>query len=583
MNEQAILLASSDGLSPQDCNLGKLLDFFGISWRTSTVTELLADHNGTNQVGLRLLCASDHLSTLLRGLEQNPDRARRWREQIHSVFAYAGKDIAAVGRLAEIEAGQNPFGERRPYSGQFEVSDKLPEFCGIMAGIRIAAEDAEVDLLFASAPHSRHVEIISLNHGAAFVRLESEGVPVFLCSSRSIIDIESDLPDGIFDLRQHVLQALPPVLYIKWAFAETCWAAPEKSACLIIDDPLLKPRYGFVDYRELLSLMQRYKFSTNIAFIPWNWRRSDSGVTRLFRENPEYYSISVHGCAHTRAEFGSDDSEHLYAKTRQALERMDQHEATTGLAHDRVMVFPQGVFSEAAMRILKRTDLIAAVNNDTISSNSNPRATTVADVWDTAIMAYDNFPLFTRRYPRSGIENFAFDSLLDKPVVIVVHHGSCRDHCGRLIAFIERLNALACPLRWRSLGELVRRSCRQRALSDDVTQVEMYGKELRIENLSNRTKQFLIRRRERDSSTIMEVRVGSNPVAWTYRGDRIQFEVELKGGEHTTIRLDFHELDEAKETAESLNYTARTMLRRYLCEWRDNYLHKLTSLSSNGN
>ena len=583
MSEQAILLASRDGLSSQDCNLGKLLDFFGVSWRTSTIAELLADHNGANQVGLRLLCASDHLSTLLRDLENNPDRARRWREQIHSVFSYAGKDIAALSSLAEIEGGQDPFGEGRPSSGEFAVSDKLPEFCGIMAGIRIPAEDADVDLLFASAPHSRHVEIISLNHGAGFVRLEHEGVPVFLCSSRSIIDIGSDLPDGIFDVRQHVLQAVPPVLYIKWAFAETCWTAPEKSACLIIDDPLLKPRYGFVDYRELLSLMQRYKFSTNIAFIPWNWRRSDSRVALLFRENPEHYSISVHGCAHTRAEFGSDDPERLYGKARRALARMTQHESSTGIAHDRVMVFPQGVFSEAAMGVLKRTDLIAAVNNDTISSNSNPRAITVADVWDTAIMAYDNFPLFTRRYPWSGIENFAFDSLLGKPVVVVVHHDSCRDHCGRLIAFIEQLNALACPLHWRSLGDLVRRSCRQRVLFDDVTQVEMYGKELLIENLSNRTKQFLIQRRERDPSAIMGVRVDRNPISWTYRGDRIQFEVELKGGEHATIRVDFHELNEAEETAEDLNYTARTMLRRYLCELRDNYLHKLTSSSSNGN
>ncbi len=582
MSEQAILLASRDGLSSQDCNLGKLLDFFGVSWRTSTIAELLADHNGANQVGLRLLCASDHLSTLLRDLEKNPDRARRWREQIHSVFSYAGKDIAALSSLAEIEGGQDPFGEGRPSSGEFAVSDKLPEFCGIMAGIRIPAEDADVDLLFASAPHSRHVEIISLNHGAGFVRLEHEGVPVFLCSSQSIIDIESDLPDGIFDVRQHVLQAVPPVLYIKWAFAETCWTAPEKSACLIIDDPLLKPRYGFVDYRELLSLMQRYKFSTNIAFIPWNWRRSDSGVTRLFRENPEYYSISVHGCAHTRAEFGSADSEHLYAKTRQALERMDQHAAATGLAHDRVMVFPQGVFSEAAMRILKRTDFIAAVNNDTLSFDRNPRPITVADVWDTAIMAYDNFALFTRRYPWSGVENFAFDSLLGKPVIIVIHHGFCRDHCIQLIEFMERLNALACPLIWRSLGELVKRSCRQRALSPDVTQIEMYGKELLVENLSDRTKQFLVRRRESNPSLINEVFAGGRHIAWNGSDDQIQFEVEVRAGENVTIRLHLHELGEVKERVENLNDKARTMLRRYLCELRDNYFHKLTSLSSNG-
>jgi hypothetical protein len=583
VNDPAILLTGSDGLSSQDCNLGKLLDFFGVSWRPSTIPELFADYNGVAQSDLRLLCSSDHFSGLMTDLEMSSDRARQWHEQIHSVFVYAGKDIAALGKLAEIRTGTDTPSESHSGAACFAISDKLPEFCGVMAGVHIAADEVDIALTFAPVAGSRHVDIISLNHSAVFVKLEYEGVPVFLAASKGIINIETDLPDGIFDVRQHVLQAVPPVLYIKWAFAETCWIAPEKSACLIIDDPLLKPRYGFVDYRELLSMMQRYKFSTNIAFIPWNWRRSDSRVAQLFRENPAHYSISVHGCAHTRAEFGSDDPERLYGKARRALARMTQHESSTGIAHDRVMVFPQGVFSEAAMGVLKRTDLIAAVNNDTISSNSNPRAITVADVWDTAIMAYDNFPLFTRRYPWSGIENFAFDSLLGKPVVVVVHHDSCRDHCGRLIPFIEQLNALACSLHWRSLGDLVRRSCRQRVLSDDVTQVEMYGKELLVENPSDRTKQFLIRRRESDPSAIREVRAGNSPIHWKRDGDRIRFEVELKGREQTTVRLDFHELDQAKKTAENLNYTARTMLRRYLCELRDNYLHRLISLSSDGN
>ncbi len=571
LSEEAILLAGSDGLSSQGGNLGKLLEFFGVSWRASTLPALLSDQN-INGSGLRVLCSSDQFAALMADLGRNSDRAQRWREQIHSAFVYAGDDIAALDKIVKTSPG--------PYSGGFAISDKLPDFCGIMAGIRIAPDDSQVDLIFVS--QDQNIEIVSSDRGPVFVKREFEGVPVFLSSGARIINIEDDLPDGVFDVRHYVLEAIPPVLYLKWAFSATCWSAPERSGCLVIDDPLLRPTYGFVDYRELLSLMQRYKFSTNIAFIPWNWRRSDSGVTRLFRENPEYYSISVHGCAHTRAEFGSDDSEHLYAKTRQALERMDQHEAATGLAHDRVMVFPQGVFSEAAMRILKRTDLIAAVNNDTVSYDRNPRPITVADVWDTAIMAYDNFALFTRRYPWSGVENFAFDSLLGKPVIVVIHHGFCRDHCVRLIEFMERLNALACPLIWRSLGEVVKRSCRQRALSPHVTQVEMYGKELRVENLSDRTKQFLIRLRQSNPSMINEVFAGGRHVAWNSSDDRIEFEVEVKTGENVTIRLHLHELGEIKERVENLNDRARTMLRRYLCELRDNYVHKLTSLASSG-
>jgi hypothetical protein len=111
----------------------------------------------------------------------------------------------------------------------------------------------------------------------------------------------------------------------------------------------------------------------------------------------------------------------------------------------------------------------------------------------------------------------------------------------------------------------------------------MYGKELRIENASDRTKQLLIERRELDPSTIREIRTGSSSIPWDHRDASIHFEVELKSRQSATIELSYQELGGAKTPTENLNDRARTMLRRYLCELRDNYLHKLTSLSSNGN
>jgi len=45
----------------------------------------------------------------------------------------------------------------------------------------------------------------------------------------------------------------------------------ETLACLVIDDPLLKPRYGRLDYKNLLEEMKEHSFFTEIAFIPWNY------------------------------------------------------------------------------------------------------------------------------------------------------------------------------------------------------------------------------------------------------------------------------------------------------------------------
>jgi hypothetical protein len=441
-----------------------------------------------------------------------------------------------------------------------------------MTGVRLTATSRKSnDGLILSAYNRNVINIISTGDAAVFAKFEHKGVPIFLSSSSEIIDIDAELAAQNFDVREYFLSAVPLVLYVKWAFAETCWNAPELNACLVIDDPILKPTHGFVDFAELLSLMKRHKFSTNIAFIPWNWRRSAPEVVRLFRENPEHFSLSVHGCDHTRAECGGCGQHRLYWKARRALERMDRHEAITGISHDPVMVFPQGIFSEAAMSALKRTNLIASVNNDVVSADPYPRAIRISDVWDTAVMGY-SFPLFTRRYPWEGIENFAFDALLGKPAIAIIHHDYCSDHCARLVNFIEQVNALKCAPTWRNLGDVVRRSCRQRAVSPGVVEVEMYGTEQRIENRSDQPQHFLIKRREREHSAIQRICTDAQEIAWKQVNGHIKFEIDLNPSESRVIKMKFQDFGGKERTGDNLLYRLRAMLRRYLCEMRDNYV-----------
>ena len=581
MIEEAVLLSNDGDTSLQDGSLAKILDFFGVSWCRLAVSALLADNDTRSLPGVRLLCSSDVFSELIANVQQNPSRLQQWRQRVHSVFVYAGDDTGAFARAVKLLGRNGTFNDGESYTGRILIAKDFSEFCGVMAGVSIDGDAVNIGSNFVPTDRNSSNEIMSTKDGTVFWKIEYENVPVFMCGAKSIVDMDCELADGIFDVRNHLVQAVPIVLYIRWAFANTSWVAPEHNACLIIDDPLLKPTYGFVEFRELLFLMRRYKFSTNIAFIPWNWRRSAPQVAQLFRENPDYFSVSVHGCAHTRGEFGDDSSERLYGKTKQALKQMEWHESATGISHDHVMVFPQGVFSEMAMTVLKRTRLIAAVNNDTISSDSIPPSITIADVWDIAIMSYYNFPLFTRRYPWQGIENFAFDSLLGKPVLIVIHHDFCRGHCAQLVDFVEKLNGLARPLSWRSLGEAVRRSCRQQVLSADLVQVEMYASELRLENRLERPRQFLVKKRECDPESIKEVRVRNQQLLWERAGAGIQFALEIGGRESVVIQIRYHRLSDEEAITESLTCRARTMIRRYLCELRDNYLHKL-SPSSDG-
>ena len=572
--DQAILLDDTGDSLPYQ-RIAKLLSFFGVSWRRLTLSQFIADAAAKLAVPekCRIFSSAETFLRLLEACNHRPESMPHSHQNIHSAFVFADGDPQVLEKLVQLLAGDERAELRHIHSGgeEFVVANDT-EFCGIMASLRVPVSSPNDDVcLVSNIGDTGALSLISSASGSIFLKLQCGDVPVFVSTSAEIIDIDRKLTTQNFDVRAQFLSAVPVVLYIKWAFAETCWNAPQANACLVIDDPVLKSTHGFVDFQQLLSLMRRHNFSTNIAFIPWNWRRSAPEVVQLFRENPAHYSLSVHGCDHTRGEFGSSDRQRLYWKTQQAIERMTQHESITGISHDRVMVFPQGIFSEAAMDVLRRTGLIASVNNDVISADPHPRAITVSDVWDIAVMRY-SFPLFTRRYPWEGIENFAFDALLGKPAIAVIHHDYCSDHCARLVNFIQRLNALHRAPTWRNLGEVVRRSCRQREVSLGAVEVQMYGTELRIENRSEQPKRFLMKRRDHEASAIQRICAGPQEISWKPVNGHIELEIELNPGGNQVIQIRFHDAAEKRRSGDNLPYRLKAMLRRYLCEVRDNYV-----------
>ena len=570
MQEKALLLTADYPLV-DDHKAKRLLEFFGVPCQTRRATEF-GQLETKPAEKYRVVCSAQAFARAVEDLQKVSRNSNSLARQIHSVFLYSNGDPVALANAVTHLSGATISIRRGAGSvTQWHIANDPDGMCGAMRDLRIQPSATQLHSSdFFHTNGGSLTPLIAEEDKAAFLKLSWKGLPVFVSSER-LIDVDAELTTFNFDIRDHFFSAVPFVSYIRWAFPLSSWHAPEASACLVIDDPLLKSTHGFVDFRQLLALMKRYKFSTNIAFIPWNWRRSAPEVVRLFRENPEHFSLSVHGCDHTRAEFGNSSQQRLYWKTQQALERMNRHESITGICHDPVMVFPQGIFSEAAMSALKRTDLIASVNNDIISADPHPRTITISDVWDIAVMCY-SFPLFTRRYPWEGIENFAFDALLGKPAIAVIHHDYCSDRCARLVNFIEQVNALPSAPTWRNLGEVVRRSYRQREVSPGAAEVEMYGTELCIENRFDRPKRFFIKRRESEPSAIQRICTDAEEVAWRQTDGRIDFELELKPGENQVIKIKFHDVAGNGYNGDNLPYRLKAMVRRYLCEVRDNYV-----------
>lgn len=233
-------------------------------------------------------------------------------------------------------------------------------------------------------------------------------------------------------------------------------------ACVIIDDPLLRENYGFLNYRKLLELMDRHNFFTTIAFIPFNFRRTDNKIAALFRERPDRFSLCVHGCDHTGGEFANTDPDFLERVVKIGHGRMIEHEKRTGVPFDRVMVFPQGRFSNAALEALKRNGYLGAVN-------------TVALPTDGRIES--DFPFFLRYKPEDVGEP------PPEPLFVVLHHEYFKDGYDKLTGFVDNLNERLANIKWGSVGNILRShlatvepdKARPETRQDDLSGIDLEG------------------------------------------------------------------------------------------------------------
>lgn len=543
------------------------MNFFGIPWKTATATDLLGHFLGGEQAPIKLFARPDGIAELVGRMQGESDIEDFFHRQIHSAFIYGSSSTNGIDKLG-LER------EAKGKSSGVEVA-RDHRLSGILAGLRFSLIDKgkTVRVLKPGASPGESLRpIVSTDIGVVFAETSYRDIPLFVTATEDLINLDGEPANGVFDIREHALSTLPVVLYMKWAFGDLGWHAPSANACLVIDDPLLKPRHGFVNYGELLDLMRLHNFATTIAFIPWNWRRSARETVALFIDNPDRFSLSVHGCNHTSAEFTGSGRELLFEKSHRALLLMELHERETGIHHDRVMVFPHGVFSEAAMAALKQTDFFAAASSEVASQPKASTPVTVSEVWDVALMRYSECALFTRRSLVDGIENLAFDLLLGKPVSIVIHHDECDDNCARVASLVDQINALPVDLHWRSLGDALRQSCRQRHSSAGVIEVTMYGTELILDNPSEDEIRFDVTRLESDPSVIRSLTADSKPLSWIVRDNHIAFSLQLRPGGKLKIHLRYYPLKSTVPAEDPLPVRARTLLRRYLCEARDNYL-----------
>ena len=577
VSELRALLLCGENLSSEDHNLTGVLDFFGIPWKALTVdkiTNALPAKAGRSK--FCILSSAPCMAEAIRGIQDSHSVLPRWIMEAGCVYIYGFQDTDPCRELLRLLTS-DPQGNIRnlnPPQAFISITSDVPEMCGPMSGMRMLAEVTEGDVVFDVAHRGKGFQsLIRTNHGEIFLGVTWKGVRFYLSGCCKTIDIRSHSAK-YFDVKKHLSRSVPTTMFLKWAFSDIWWTSPETSACLIVDDPYLKSRYGLLHFREALELMDKHNFTTTIGFIPWNWRRTTPCTVDMFRKRPDRFSLCVHGCDHAESEFATQSTAQLNRKIKAASQRMELLFQRTSVQHARVMTFPHGGFSPEIGRALKLNGFVAAVNTEVAPSNIAKNETTIADLWNVAIMKYGTFPIFTRRYLTHGIENFAFDGLLGKPCLIAAHHDVFKSHGCDLIDFIAKLNSLNWNLRWRPLGDAISHSFQVLSQGDGTSVTQMFAETLAMENPSAEPCESVLIKEQSDRDCVKAITVNQTAIDFNYDGRYLRWKVKLLPKETAHVRVIYFDKLDVGPTDAGVGYSIKMGARRYLCEFRDNYLSR---------
>jgi hypothetical protein len=454
----------------------------------------------------------------------------------------------------------------------YQVAPWTEEICGRFSGLTSGPVDPGNDQVFVGNGDAVR-PLVTIGDRPCFASVQGARAKVFFWGSVEMADL--DAPCDKQPSTEYFSRLMPPAMLLRYMFGEESWRPGPPCATLIIDDPPLRKRYGFLEYERLLALADKCNFHTTIAFIPHNYRRSSPEIVRMFHSRPDRLSLCFHGNDHTGSEFAERNVSVLNGMVKTAIQRIKMHTRTTGLGCGRVMVFPQGAFSEDALMVLKLNQFAACVNTGPFARGAANKLT-LSDFLQPAVLKYDGFPLFLRRYIRqTTMPDVAFNLFFGKPVLLVEHHGLF-EHPDDLTALVSSINQLAPEMQWSSLQTAVANSSLRRWSKDGTLQIRAYSSMARVENDTELPLRCWAEWPGCTPSTVEDVRVGGGADSALRLDDDecVRLSCTLVPGGSCRFSLVHRDNLDVTDPTQSVRRTLKVFLRRRLSDVRDNYLSR---------
>jgi len=422
---------------------------------------------------------------------------------------------------------------------------------------------------FTLRPGTKADLIMTLEKSPSFVRIRARNASIFVWSSLRIFNVSRPLA-AEKEFEDAADEYIPAIIFLRFAFDEQCWHNPNLGAGIVIDDPLLRKKYGFITFPQLLESARRHQYHVTLAFIPWNHWRSRAKELKLFRDHSDCFSICLHGCDHTNNEYGLTDYDVLLRKNFVARERMERHGHRTALRSEPLMVCPQERYSLEAMRAFSDSrQFFGLVCTACMPRNLASPQISAADLLLPAQDSFFGFPVFKRHY-WNGMETFAMSLFLGKPAILVEHHEFFRNGSAGAEEFVRRLAEMRPGLKWTSLLQTVTSTHARRHVSEGRWEVRFFTDTFHFKHSLEEPIHYRLLRRIPEAAVIERVRVGGTDVPFLRENDFLNFEVHALHPQIVSVEVKIAPVTPTKAYSSGLKYQVSVGLRRGLSELRDN-------------
>jgi hypothetical protein len=382
---------------------------------------------------------------------------------------------------------------------------------------------------------------------------------------------------GSQDVVSAFLRIAPAMMFVRYCGGELGWHALHYYANFTIDDPWLREPYGYVDYEGLLGEMEKHHFHTTIAFIPWNFNRSQPEVVSLFRNHPDRFSIVVHGNNHAHKEFTDYRSKSMAVQVgdlQQALARMERFRKLTGIPYDKVMIFPHSIAPEQTLGALKTYNYLATVNASNVPQNAISPAG-LSEILRPVTLSFEGFPSISRYSTEEQVSEayVAISQFLGNPLFFYDHSNHFSKGIGAFDHVADEVNKLEPATEWRSLGEIVRHLYFVKLRDDSNYDVLAFSNNICLESTAGRSLTFYVQKQEIGGQAIASVTVDGRIHPYSLQEGKISLSVPVPLGDTRCVSIQYAN-DLQSYSTNPAHDSVVVYLLRMGSDFRDIYLAK---------